>query len=102
VGIFGLQAVPTAISAFLFWPIIVTQIAGLIKEANLDKEALGVVEESLREHAARAASAIASAKQQICLSCGTSNAQDAIFCSQCGSRLAKPVADGPASSSLRA
>ena len=32
VGIFGQQAVPTLISMFLFWPVLITQISGMIAQ----------------------------------------------------------------------
>lgn len=44
VGIFGKQAVPTAITLVIAWPVILPQIWGLIREAGLDNEAVRVVE----------------------------------------------------------
>jgi hypothetical protein len=43
-GIFGKQAVPTAIMLFVAWPVLLTQVWGLIREAGLDDEAVRVVE----------------------------------------------------------
>jgi hypothetical protein len=88
IGIFGLQAIPSAITAFLFWPIIVTQIAGMVQQANLDNEAMAVAEDSLRAHAAAdGASTPQSANQQFCVSCGAGNPTKAAFCSACGAKL---------------
>ena len=50
VGIFGQQAVPTAITLLVFWPVIIAQVWNMAQEANLDEEALGVAEESLKAH----------------------------------------------------
>jgi len=47
-GIFGMQAVPTAITLFVAWPVLLTQVWGLIREAELDDEAVRVVEMSLK------------------------------------------------------
>jgi hypothetical protein len=50
VGIFGQQAIPTAITLLVFWPVLVAQVWNMAQEANLDEEALGVAEESLKSH----------------------------------------------------
>ena len=47
VGIFGLQAIPSAISLLIFWPVLATQIFGLVRQSHLDGEAIACVEESL-------------------------------------------------------
>ena len=41
VGIFGQQAIPTAITLLVFWPVIVAQVWNMAQEAKLDEEALG-------------------------------------------------------------
>ena len=50
VGIFGQQAIPTAITLLVFWPVIIAQVWNMAQEAKLDEEALRVAEESLRAH----------------------------------------------------
>ena len=50
VGIFGQQAIPTAITLLVFWPVLIAQIWNMAQEANLDEEALGVAEQSLKAH----------------------------------------------------
>ena len=59
VGIFGQQAIPTMITALVFWPVIIAQVWNMAQEAKLDEEALGVAEESLKAHASGAPSPIA-------------------------------------------
>lgn len=44
VGIFGQQAIPTIISMFFFWPVLITQVWGLIQQSNLDEKAAEIVE----------------------------------------------------------
>jgi len=50
VGIFGQQAIPTAITLLVFWPVIIAQVWNMAQEAKLDEEALRVAEESLKAH----------------------------------------------------
>lgn len=47
VGIFGLQAIPAAIALFVTWPVILTQIWGLIQQSKLDDKALDVAEREI-------------------------------------------------------
>ena len=56
VGIFGQQAIPTAITLLVFWPVLVAQVWNMAQEAKLDEEALGVAEESLKTHSSQAPS----------------------------------------------
>ena len=57
VGIFGQQAIPTAITLLVFWPVIIAQVWNMAQEAKLDEEALGVAEESLKAHSGVASGA---------------------------------------------
>ena len=56
VGIFGQQAIPTAITLLVFWPVIIAQVWNMAHESNLDEEALRVAEESLKAHSSEAPS----------------------------------------------
>lgn len=47
VGIFGKQIIPSAISMLVFWPVLIPQVYGLIKQSNLDKEAYRTIEEAI-------------------------------------------------------
>lgn len=51
IGLFKSQAIPTLITVFIFWPVILGQIWGLVKESKLDDEAIEVAERSVRAHA---------------------------------------------------
>ena len=59
VGIWGQQAIPTIITALVFWPVIISQVWNMAQEAKLDEEAIGVAEESLKAHASGAPSPLA-------------------------------------------
>jgi hypothetical protein len=48
VGIFGQQALPSLISLFVFWPVLLTQISGLVKQSKLDDEAIRIIGETIR------------------------------------------------------
>lgn len=50
VGIFGQQAIPTAITLLVFWPVVIAQVWNIAQQAKLDEEALGVAEQSLKSH----------------------------------------------------
>src|SRR5215208_5285341 len=50
VGIFGQQAIPTAVTLLVFWTVILAQVWNMAQEAKLDAEALGVAEQSLKAH----------------------------------------------------
>ena len=56
VGIFGQQAIPTAITLLVFWPVIIAQVWNMAQESKLDEEALDVAEESLKAHSSQAPS----------------------------------------------
>ena len=50
VGIFGQQAIPSAITLLVFWPVILGQVWNMARQSKLDEEALRVVEQSLKAH----------------------------------------------------
>ena len=47
VGIFDQQAIPTMISVFIFWPVIITQIWGMIVQSRLDNHAMDYIEDAI-------------------------------------------------------
>ena len=88
VGIFGKQLVPSIITALVFWPFIITQVIGIIKQNKLDDEAYSVIEESIRNHEpnGRVAREIDnnSNGKVFCPHCGQLIEEDAKFCPHCG------------------
>jgi hypothetical protein len=88
IGIFGQQAIPTAISMLVFWPVLVTQMWGLVTQARLDQEAMDVVEQELKRHAAEISPATAGgAQHSFCTVCGGHLSAGMRFCPQCGIAL---------------
>ncbi len=74
VGIWGHQIVPTVIMLLWFWPVLITQIWGLVQQSRLDTHVMEIL--------ARAASAEPGAVDIPC-----EEATPARFCSECG----KPI-----------
>jgi hypothetical protein len=82
VGLFELQAIPTALSVFVFPPVALAQIWGMVQQFKLDDEALDCVERSLL---ARAGGSTLGASQ--CPRCGAAIQTPGKFCAQCGNKI---------------
>ena len=85
VGIFGLQAIPTAITLLVFWPVALAQIWGIVQQSKLDGEAMAVVEQQLALHGRPAPTSAGAAA-----SAGASKTTGAGFCPNCGAKLQPP------------
>lgn len=48
-GLFGKQIIPSLLSYFIFWPLVVAQIWGLIQQSKMDEEVFAVFESTLNE-----------------------------------------------------
>jgi bacterioferritin-associated ferredoxin len=82
VGLFGLQAIPTVGMLFIAWPILIPQIWGLIKQAQLDDYILDIID----EYAAQAVQNLSHKKgvQHYCPKCGYEIDKTTKFCTACG------------------
>lgn len=49
IGIFGKESIPTMISMLFMWPILLTQIWGLVKQSKIDDKALEIAESVIKE-----------------------------------------------------
>jgi ribosomal protein L32 len=101
VGIFGQQAIPTVISMLFLWPVLITQIWGLIRQSKLDDLALDTIGEALsspgggptspvgeaKKTARRASLSEASHSVAYCPNCGKPIPPSAKFCPACGFKL---------------
>ncbi len=86
VGIWGQQAIPTVISMFFFWPVLITQIWGMIEQSKLDDRALEIANDVIAQSAASIpASSVGGGKY--CTKCGAENSSTARFCGSCGNEL---------------
>ncbi|MBR5782516.1 MAG: zinc ribbon domain-containing protein [Bacteroidales bacterium] len=86
VGIWGQQAIPTVISMLFFWPVLITQIWGMVEQSKLDDKALEIAESVICNNVG-VASASNSDDSKFCTSCGTKNTATAKFCCGCGRPL---------------
>lgn len=92
VGIFGQQALPTVISMLFFWPVLLTQIWGLIQQSDLDDKALAAAQAVISENTGATYTGGLTPPPvpgagKFCTNCGAKLADNAHFCSNCGSPL---------------
>lgn len=97
VGIFGQQALPTVISMLFFWPVLLTQIWGLIQQSNLDDMALAAAQSVINESSVGGYYAGGTSggstpppfpgSCKFCTQCGAKLPDNARFCSNCGAPL---------------
>ena len=91
IGIFGQQLIPTAVMWFVAWPVIITQIWGMVKQSNLDDKALKLAESVVPAVGAAAPTAPAqnpsSGDTTFCPNCGGKHDAGMKFCPYCGSKL---------------
>lgn len=85
VGIWGQQAIPTVISMFFFWPVLITQVWGMITQSKLDDKALEIAQSVIRTDGEAGNATVGGGK--FCTNCGTWNADNARFCNGCGKAL---------------
>ena len=83
VGIFGQQAIPTVISMFFFWPVLITQIWGMVSQSKMDERALAAAERVLNGEM----TALSVKNTLFCPNCGTKLTRDGLFCTYCGNKL---------------
>ena len=90
IGIFGQQAIPSLVTWFFFWPVLVTQLWGLIQQSKLDEEALRVIGESLGRQKAskeKEPGRNPDAQGKSCKACGATLPAGSAFCPACGEKV---------------
>lgn len=94
VGIYGQQAIPTVISMLFFWPVLITQIWGLVEQSSLDDRALSIAEQAIAGGSSSSASASSftststfTGNHKFCTNCGAKLDGASKFCSNCGVKL---------------
>lgn len=87
VGIWGQQAIPTVISMLFFWPVLLTQIWGMVEQSKLDDKALDIAKDVIYMNSNSGATSAGPSGSKFCTNCGTQNPASANFCSGCGRAL---------------
>ena len=87
VGIFGQQAIPTVISMFFFWPVLITQIWGMVSQSKLDDRALEAAQSVLVASSMSHGFVSTMGAKKFCTSCGAEVPADAAFCPKCGNKI---------------
>ena len=85
IGVFGRQLIPAIVMYFVGWPVILTQVWGLVKQANLDDKALMLAESVIPDDPY-----LPKEVEQIpilCPNCGEEKDDSMRFCPNCGTRL---------------
>ena len=86
VGIFGLQAIPTAITMLFWWPMLIPQIVGLVKQSKLDSHVMELIDSAMVQLGTRATLGDVAKNGVFCPNCGV-RVSGGKFCAECGSRL---------------
>lgn len=93
IGIFRKEAIPMVISMFFMWPVILTQIWGLVKQSKIDDKALDIAKSVIKENRSTPymyvvqSSHTTQVTAKTCARCGTKLPGNARFCSNCGHTL---------------
>lgn len=109
VGVFGQQVLPTLITMFVAWPVLLTQISGMVQQAKLDDEVIQKIEQCIRvlensgaagtyrgtpgmgaapfQNDAAGAGQAAQQGFEFCTSCGNKVPLGSKFCNGCGAKL---------------
>lgn len=80
VGVFGMQVLPALIAYYITWPVLLTQIWGLVKQSKLDDEVIAAVEDAVKQQQT-------AAQQIFCTKCGAAQEAGSASCSACGEKL---------------
>lgn len=88
IGIFGQQFIPTVITWLVAWPVMLTQIWGLVQQAQLDDKALEIANSVIDENSGSYVPyEPTETNNKFCTNCGTRVATSAKFCPNCGTPL---------------
>lgn len=87
IGIFGQQLIPALIMYFVAWPVLLTQLWGMVQQANLDDTAL-LLAESVIPCAHSACKVVHPTEiSAFCPHCGVKHEAGMKFCSHCGGMM---------------
>ena len=87
IGIFGQQLIPALIMYFVAWPVLLTQIWGMVQQANLDDTALMLAESVVPATSSASKVVEPISISSFCPNCGGKCEAGMRFCSYCGEKL---------------
>ena len=87
IGIFGQQLIPALIMYFVAWPVLLTQLWGMVQQAELDDTALKLAESVISSTPDSRKSVEPTEISVFCPNCGAKHDATVRFCPQCGTRL---------------
>lgn len=83
VGLFGTQIIPTLITLMVFWPVLITQLWGVVKQYNLDEEVFVVASQTINSNVKNKQNR----GSNKCSCCDNFISHDAHFCPHCGKEM---------------
>lgn len=87
IGIFGQQLIPALIMYFVAWPVLLTQIWGMVQQAKLDDTALMLAESMVPSTSKTSKVVEPISISSYCPNCGSKHDASMRFCPSCGCRL---------------
>lgn len=87
IGIFGQQLIPTLIMYFVAWPVLLTQLWGMVRQANLDDTALLLAESVVKAEIPATKVINPTEISSFCPHCGGKHDAGMKFCPYCGAKL---------------
>ena len=87
IGIFGQQLIPALVMYFVAWPVLLTQIWGMVQQSNLDDTALSLAESVIPSESGAAKIVEPSSISSFCPNCGGKHEVGMRFCPYCGEKL---------------
>ena len=87
IGIFGQQLIPALVMYFVAWPVLLTQIWGMVQQSNLDDTALALAESVVSPDPSATNVVESTAISSFCHNCGGKHEVGMKFCPYCGEKL---------------
>lgn len=87
IGIFGQQLIPALIMYFVAWPVLLTQIWGMVQQSNLDDTALMLAESVIPSNSIVGKPVEPTSISSFCPNCGGKHDVNMRFCPYCGVNL---------------
>lgn len=87
IGIFGQQLIPALVMYFVAWPVLLTQLWGIVQQSKLDDTALALAESVIPSESGAAKVVEPSSISSFCPNCGGKHDVGMKFCPYCGGRL---------------